>query len=250
MKLLSHRRYMLILSALFLLYWAVLAIHPSDRPTWLLENMLVFGFVAAIASSYRGFPLSRVSYTLIFVFLCLHTIGAHYTYAKVPYDTWFQSAFGSGLNQMLGFERNHFDRLVHFCYGFLMAYPVREIFVRIVNVRGFWGYFLPLDLTLSSSAFFELIEWGVAVIFGGDMGTAYLGTQGDEWDAQKDMGLAALGALIAMSITFAINAYMRRDFANELAQSLRVKHPHPLDESTFNRTPRAKRRKRQSVSSS
>lgn len=239
MKRISYRHYLLILAALYLPFWVALAIDPNDRTTWLLENALVFGFIAAIALSYRGFPLSRVSYTLIFVFLCLHAIGAHYTYVEVPYDAWFRSVFGTDLKSALGFERNHFDRLVHFCYGLLMAYPVREIFVRIADVRGFWGYFLPLDLTLSSSAIFELIEWGTAVTFGGDVGTAYLGTQGDEWDAQKDMAVAGLGALITMSITAAINVYMQRDFASELAHSLRVKHPHPMGEN-----PARPRRKR------
>ncbi len=87
--------------------------------------------------------------------------------------------------------RNHFDRLVHFGYGLLLAYPIREMFLRIGNVRGFWGYFLPLDLTMSTSMLYELIEWGAAEFFGGELGAAYLGTQGDVWDAHKDMALAS-----------------------------------------------------------
>ena len=94
--------------------------------------------------------------------------------------------------------RNHFDRLVHFLYGLLLAYPIREMFLRIGNVRGFWGYFLPLDLTMSTSMLYELIEWAAAELIGGDLGAAYLGTQGDVWDAHKDMALASMGALIAM----------------------------------------------------
>jgi putative membrane protein len=148
----------------------------------------------------------------------------------VPYDDWVGALTGRTLNEMLGWTRNNFDRLVHFSYGLLLAYPIREIFLRIADVRGFWGYFLPLDLTMSSSMVYELIEWAAAVIFGGDLGQSYLGTQGDEWDAHKDMALAALGALISMCITAAINIYLQRDFAHEWADSLRIRGREPLGE--------------------
>ena len=120
-----------------------------------------------------------------------------------------------------------FDRLVHFAYGLLLAYPVREIFLRIADVRGFWGYFLPLDLTMSTSMIYELIEWGAAMAFGSELGQAYLGTQGDVWDAHKDMALASLGALLAMAITLAVNRWLGRDVAAEWA-SFRVLNPEPL----------------------
>jgi putative membrane protein len=126
-----------------------------------------------------------------------------------------------------------FDRLVHFSYGLLLAYPIREMFLRIGNVRGFWGYFLPLDLTMSTSMLYELIEWGAAEYFGGDLGMAYLGTQGDVWDAHKDMALASLGALIAMLITVLVNRRMQRDFAREWAESISVKSRQPLGENAF-----------------
>ena len=129
--------------------------------------------------------------------------------------------------------RNHFDRLVHLAYGLLLAYPIREMFLRIGNVRGFWGYFLPLDLTMSTSMLYELIEWGAAEAVGGDLGAAYLGTQGDIWDAHKDMALASLGALIAMTLIYLINRKMQRDFANEWAESIRVKRRKPLGEDAI-----------------
>ena len=138
-----------------------------------------------------------------------------------------------------GLERNHFDRLVHFSYGLLMAYPMRELFLRVADARGFWGYFLPLDLTLSTSAIFELFEWAAAELFGGDLGVAYLGTQGDHWDAQKDMALAGLGALIAMLVTLAVNRRWQRDFNREWAESLRVKRRLPLGEVALERMVRA-----------
>ena len=167
--------------------------------------------------------------------MCLHQVGAHFSYAEVPYDAWFESLTGRSFNEMVGWERNNFDRVVHFSYGLLLAYPIREVFLRVADVRGFWGYFLPLDLTMSTSMLFELIEWLAAEVFGGDLGQAYLGTQGDVWDAHKDMALASLGALIAMLVTYAINRRYQRDFNREWAESLRVKGKRPLGEDALAR---------------
>lgn len=136
-----------------------------------------------LSLTWRAFPLSNISYSLIFVFLVLHEIGAHYTYAKLSYDKAFVFLSGFSLNDALGFEHNHFDRAIHFSYGLLLVYPVREVFFLIASVRGFWGYFLPLDITMSSSMLFELFEWGAAEYFDGDLGRNYLGKQGDIWDA-------------------------------------------------------------------
>jgi putative membrane protein len=227
---LSRKVYLGTLAGLLAALWVPLAFHPFDRSDWWLENLLLFVGIALLVATHRAFPLSKVSYTTIFVFLCLHTVGAHYTYAEVPYDEAWRNLTGHSLNATLGWERNNFDRVVHFTYGLLLAYPIREVFLRIANVRGFWGYFLPLDLTLSTSALYELIEWGAALVVGGDLGQAYLGTQGDEWDAHKDMALAALGALISMCITAGINIYLQRDFAHEWAESLRVRGRQPLGE--------------------
>ena len=232
---LSHHRYLLILALLFGAEWIALAIHPLHRDDWLLENVLVVVAVILLAGTYRTFLLSRVSYTLIFIFLCLHEIGAHYTYSEVPYDRWFQTLTGQTFNTFVGWERNNFDRVIHFSYGLLLAYPIREVFLRVANVRGFWGYFLPLDLTMSSSMIYELIEWGAAEFFGGELGMAYLGTQGDVWDGHKDMALASLGALVAMLITGLMNRTLQRDFAKEWNESLRVKHKKPLGEDELAR---------------
>jgi putative membrane protein len=240
-KLISHRSYLAVLGALFGVLWLALAIRPLERDTWMLENALAVAAVAALAVYHRRLLFSRVSYTLIFLFMCLHQLGAHYTYAEVPYDAWFSALFDRTFNSLVGWERNNFDRVVHFLYGLLLAYPIREIFLRIVNVRGFWGYFLPLDLTMSTSMLFELLEWAAAEIFGGDLGQAYLGTQGDVWDAHKDMALASLGALIAMAITAAINLRYQRDFAAEWAESLRVKKKTPLGEDELARMQRGRK---------
>jgi len=228
-------RFPLILLALILALGVALGIAPLFRSDWLLENLLAAAGVAGLALTWRRFPLSNVSYGLIFAFLVLHEVGAHYTYAKVPYDEWFTALSGRGLNELLGLERNQYDRLVHFSYGFFLAYPIRELFVRVADARGFWGYFLPLDVVMSTSMVYEIIEWIAAASFGGDLGAAYLGTQGDEWDAQKDMLMATIGAALALVIVALVHRHLDRDFQREWAESLRVKHPAPLGEVAVER---------------
>jgi len=203
--------------------------------TWLMENVIVGLALLALFATYRAMPLSRVSYTLIFLFTCLHETGAHWTYAHVPYDEWWQGIFGVTLNSQLGFTRNNFDRLVHFSYGLLLAYPLREIFLRIANVRGFWGYFLPLDFTMSTSMIYELIEWATANVVGSSAGNDFLGSQGDVWDSQKDMASASLGALIAMTVIALITWRYKHDFAREFGESLKVKRTAPLGEDEMAR---------------
>ena len=205
----SSQRFLAILAVPFALLFAWLAIEPFDRSDWALENVLVGICVVALAISARVFPLSKLSYGLIFVFLCIHEVGAHFTYAEVPYDAFLVEHFGFSLDQAMGWQRNQFDRFVHFIYGLLLAYPVRELYSRLAGVRGFWAYFLPVEMVMASSMLFELFEWGAAELFGGDLGVAYLGTQGDVWDAHKDMLLATLGALIAMLIVLAVNLIRR-----------------------------------------
>lgn len=232
---LSHELYPRVLLALLVGFAVLLGIAPHDRADWLLENSLLFAVLGVLLATHKALPLSRISYTLLFLFFCLHTVGAHYTYSLVPYDDWFEALTGRTLSSLTGWDRNHYDRLVHFAYGLLLAYPAREVFLRVADVRGFWGYFLPLDVVMATSMLYELIEWAAASAFGGDLGAAYLGTQGDPWDAQKDMALATLGAILAMLVTAAINARLQRDFAREWAESLRVKRPDPLGEDALAR---------------
>lgn len=198
-------RFALRLLLTFVIIWCALAINPWFRSDWLLENVIVFLTLLALIQIHRHKPLSRLAYCLIFVFSCLHQVGAHYTYAMVPYDHWFAALTGAGLNETLGLERNHFDRLIHFLFGLLLLYPVRELVMQTSKVQGVWPYLLPVLIVISTSTIFELFEWGAAVVFGGDLGVAYLGTQGDEWDAQKDMLLAAAGAISTTLIIAAAN---------------------------------------------
>jgi putative membrane protein len=226
----AHQRWFAVLGTTYVVLWTALAIQPSDRSVWALENLLTVAGGIVLFVTRRSFPFSRLSLALLFAYLVLHAVGAHYTYAKVPYDSLFERLTGRSLDAALGFERNQYDRLVHFSFGLLAAYPAREIFLRIAGVRGFWGYSLPFLLMVGASAIFELFEWLAALLFGEGLGMTYLGTQGDEWDAQKDVALATLGAAIAMTLTAAANRRLRRDFAREWAESLQVKVRTPLGE--------------------
>jgi putative membrane protein len=188
------------LGGLFALEFALLAWAPVSRSAWLLENLLVVALLVALAASYRRFRFSRLSYSMIFGFLVLHEVGAHYTYSLVPYDEVAQRWFGTSVSEAFGFERNHFDRAIHVAYGALFFQPVREL-LAAVRIRGSLNILLTLSVMLSTSLIYELIEWSAAALFGGDLGMAYLGTQGDIWDAHKDMALAGLGAVAAALAT-------------------------------------------------
>lgn len=185
-------RLLLWLSAWYGLLWASLAISPYDRRDWLLENLLALTAVTVLIVTYRRFQFSSLSYVLITIFLSLHAVGAHYTYAEVPFGFWLQQVFG--------FSRNPYDRLVHFSYGLLLVLPLREVLVHLAGVTGLWSYYLPVSGMLAQSGLFEVVEAIVAEIVSPDLGTAYLGMQGDPWDAQKDMAAALVGALTTMLI--------------------------------------------------
>lgn len=175
--------------------WVAAAVAPRDRADWVMENLLVVSLVAALAGTYRVLPLSAASYLCIATFLTLHTMGAHYTYPQVPLGEWAREQFG--------WTRNHYDRLVHFGFGLLMTYPLREILVRTAGASGFRAYYLPLETILALSGAYELFEWGAVAVLAPELGSAYLGAQGDQWDAHRDMLAAASGAVLGITITAA-----------------------------------------------
>jgi len=227
-------KYKIFLILAFLAVWIWAAINPVFPDDWLLENILVFIFVPLLIVSGIYFRLSDISYTLITLFMIMHVVGSHYTYAEVP--------FGDTLQDWLGASRNMYDRLVHFSFGFLLAYPIREVFLRLAKVKGFWGFYLPLDVSLSFSGFFEIIEWLVVEISGNaEAGVAFLGAQGDVWDAQKDMLAAGCGALLATIIIAMINWKYNPAFVKELKESFRMrKDDQPLGEELLKKWWRAK----------
>ena len=206
----------------YVVVWAVMAIDPVYPDDWLLENILAVLGVAFFVLTYRSFPLSNLSYIPLTIFMILHATGAHYTYAETPIGDWMAPLFG--------WERNNFDRVVHFLFGLLLAYPMREMYYRIIGARGLWGILLPVDVMISLSAIYELVEWGATVIVAPEAGVAFLGAQGDPWDAQKDMALASLGACITMGITLIVNLKDNPEFRAECRESLRIKRRQPLGE--------------------
>jgi len=192
-------RYPAALLSAFAVVWAALAIHPWYRQDWLLENVLVFIAVPLLVATYRSLRFSNFAYSCLFAFFVLHEIGAHYTYSEVPWREWLATI---GVGAPAG--RNHYDRFVHFSYGLLMFPAVWELFAARSNPQRIWRYVMPVLFLMGHSVIYELVEWLAAEVFGGDLGVAYLGTQGDVWDAQKDMALASLGALAGLILVLAI----------------------------------------------
>ncbi len=184
---------------------------PADPQFWLLSSILPTVFVAALVATHRAFPLSHVSYAFITAFLTLHMIGVHYTYAGVPVGAWLQ--------QTLELNRNHFDRLVHFSFGFLLAYPMEELFRRSAGVRGWLLSYLPVMTVLGLSGLWEIVESWVAAAVHPELGLTYLGSQGDIWDAQKDMAAALYGALLCVTM-LAIARVCRRSEATLQAEAV------------------------------
>ncbi|MDX1335959.1 MAG: DUF2238 domain-containing protein [Gammaproteobacteria bacterium] len=175
--------------------WVLAAYEPLKYHEWLLENMLVFAYSGFLVLSYRYFAFSNLSYFLYTVFITLHLMGAHYTYAETPFGFWLQD--------MMGSDRNNYDRLVHFAYGLLIAYPFREALIRIAHIKPSWSYFVAVCGILAFSAFYEFLEAWVAITVSPELGVLWIGAQGDEWDAQKDTTLAGVGAVLAMIISWA-----------------------------------------------
>lgn len=190
----NYPKYCLLI---YLIIWILLSINPLNRLDWFLENLLPFIFVPLLMFTYKKFKFSNLSYTLITIFMILHAVGAHYTYSEVP--------FTKSLFNILHFQRDNYDRMVHFTFGLLMIYPLREFLVKFAGIKKLWGYFIPVSIIMSASAAYEITEWIVAIIVAPDNAIAWLGIQGDLFDSQKDMLMASIGAIIAMLITHFVN---------------------------------------------
>jgi len=188
-------RYPLVLLVAFIAIFAALGVAPWYPQDWLLENLLVLIAVPGLVLAYRRLRFSNFAYTCLFVFFVLHEIGAHYTYSEVPWREWLAAVTGA---EAAAAGRNHYDRFVHFAYGLLLMPAVRELIEARMSPQGLWRWLMPLFFVMAHSVIYEMIEWIAAVLFGGELGAAYLGTQGDEWDAQKDMALATAGAVTAL----------------------------------------------------
>jgi putative membrane protein len=184
-----------ILALAFVAIWFVLYFNCIDKKDWFIENILVFLFAIYLTAYYRTF--SNASYICFFLFLLLHIFGAQYAYTKNP--------LGAYLQQTFQLWRNPYDRIVHFSFGLLLAYPLRDILVNKVNVRKHWQYLLPVEIILSLASTFELIEWLVSEFTTKETGETYVATQGDVWDAHKDIAVAVVGAAITMTVVYLYN---------------------------------------------
>ncbi|BCA52925.1 conserved membrane protein of unknown function [Nitrospira sp. KM1] len=174
-------------------FWV--AYEPVDRQFWVMASILPAVLVLILAVTHRRIRFSTASYVLITLFLTLHAVGVHYTYAQVPAGVWLEQVLPG---------RNHYDRLVHFCFGFLLTYPIEELFRLTGSLRGWLLYYLPVMTILGLSGLWEIIEAWVASSVHPELGMTYLGSQGDIWDAQKDMASALYGSLACMALLLLI----------------------------------------------
>ena len=195
------------LCALFLIVFVLSAIHPVMLADWALENLLVLLFVGLLVATYRQLQLSELSYLLICLYLCMHEWGAHHMYANVPMGEWMKAAFHT--------VRNDYDRVCHFAFGLLLAYPEREILMRKARLNGAWALWLPVLASLGFGAAYEILEAIAANLSSPEVGDAFLGLQGDPWDTHKDMFMGFAGALVAMSTVACIESFQRTRRARE-----------------------------------
>jgi len=193
----NSSKFLYFLLGIYAVLFTVLSINPVDRQTWLVENLTVWIIIAAILILYAlKVRFSKTAYALMFVLIYLHTIGGHYTFAEVPFD-WFTDFFG--------FSRNHFDRIAHFTVGFY-AFAVAEwIAVKKLVSSKFLLFTYPIFLIAAIAMTYELVEWVYALQAPAEDAMNYLGSQGDIWDAQKDMLADTLGAIAATCLFFLMN---------------------------------------------
>lgn len=184
--------YLLLGAYVFL--FVLLGISPYDRTTWVSENIPILLIVLLLVGTYKKFKFSSASYLFMAVLVFLHTIGGHFTFERVPFD-W--------VTQLFGFQRNHYDRVAHFSVGFY-AYPIAEFLQRKKLVKSNVILFLfPVFAIFTVAALYEIVEWIYAATSSPEAGAAFLGSQGDIWDAQEDMLADGLGGILATVIFFA-----------------------------------------------
>lgn len=188
-----------ILALLFVVFFIILAINPVSREVWVAEVIPVIIIFCTLVFTYRYFHFSNLAYLFMAFWMFWHTVGAHYTFANVPFD-WF--------NNLIGSERNHFDRIGHFSIGFY-AYPMAEWLLRKKHCGLVLALVFSLFMVMSVAAGYEIIEWWYAVLEGGEAGIEFLGSQGDIWDAQKDMMMDTLGAIFSLFVFLLIPSNRR-----------------------------------------
>jgi len=219
MQLIPADRSQRLLLLLFLVLFAASCIRPPYPQFLLMQHVPTALATLLLAWAANRFVISRFSFAAIIFFLSLHTLGARYLYSYVPYDSWTEAILGLNLTDVCGFERNHYDRLVHFCYGLLLVVPIQEFECRYLKLPARWSAILAIECILATSALYELAEWLVAIVFAPAWVDAFLGQQGDGFDAQKDMALATLGAIFSMSLRALLNRCQVQSAADKRGES-------------------------------
>ncbi len=207
MKLLPRDGYQKVLFLIFLGFFFASCIAPPYPQFLLMQHAPTLLAALVLAYVSNQIVISRLSYSSIIVFLSLHTLGARYLYSYVPYDVWSKQLLGFSLSESFGFQRNHYDRVVHFFYGFLMAVPIQEFERRHFRLSVAVSSVLAIECIIATSASYELIEWLVAVIFTPEWADQFLGHQGDIFDAHKDMALATSGAVLSVILLAAMSRW-------------------------------------------
>ena len=180
----------LALGAAFAALFLALAWSPHDRGDWLLENLIAVPFALFLVLARRRLPFDTSAWLMLFVFLALHEIGSHYTYSLVPWMEWSRALFGWAP----AWERNHYDRFLHLSFGLLLTLPMAQLLAGALPSRPGLRFLLAVCVVATFSHLYELLEWGAARLVDPELGIAFLGAQGDVWDAQKDMALAFGGS--------------------------------------------------------
>jgi putative membrane protein len=188
----ATKQELIVLASIYLIGFVLLAIKPHDRADWALENLFPISQLIAVVISYRYFRFTRISYYMIFFYLFVQSWGGHFTYAEAAPFNWVRDHFH--------LARNHYDRVAHFMLGFLLAIPIKEILMQFVIASRRWLNFITAAIVLAIGAFYELIEWWLALIAAPELGDKFLGTQGDIWDTQWDMFLALVGTVVTLAI--------------------------------------------------
>ena len=187
------RRPLVLLAVVVLVCIATVINPPAGRINWLLEVGPGLAGITILIVLYKRFPMSQMAYLCVFIHVLILVYGGYYTYAETPLGNWAKEVFG--------FSRNHYDRVGHIALGVFPAFIVREVLLRKTPLqRGGWLYFIVISIVLAVAAFWELLEWWITLIVASDIGTAFLGSQGDIWDAQWDMFLALVGAMLVLPI--------------------------------------------------
>ena len=184
---------LMLLSVVVVVCIATVIDPPAGRVNWLLEVGPGLAGIIILILLHKRFPMSHMAYLCVFIHILILIYGGYYTYAETPLGNWAKNVFG--------FSRNHYDRVGHIALGVFPAFIIREVLLRQTPLqRGGWLYFIVISIVLAVAAFWELLEWWVAIVAASDVGTAFLGSQGDIWDAQWDMLLALVGAMVVLPI--------------------------------------------------